>query len=118
MAAQGNGRDKEPFRTVTRAELLDAVYEACPSLTRGQARSIFEMTLEEIADAFVRGEAVRLRSFGTFTIRAKRERVGRNPKTGIEAPIRPRRVVTFKASPVLVARANDLPVGDLDKDEE
>lgn len=116
--ARGESRDRDSLRTVTRAELLDAVYDACPGLTRGQARSIFEMTLEEIVDAFVRGEAVRLRSFGTFNIRAKRERIGRNPKTGIEAPIRPRRVVTFKASPVLVARANNLPYAHLEKKGE
>ena len=67
------------------------------------------MTLEETSDALARGEAVRLRSFGAFNVRSKRERIGRNPKTGIEVPIRPRRVVTFKASPVLVARANNMP---------
>ena len=102
------------IRTVTRAELLDAVYDVCPMLTRGQSRSVFEMTLEEVADAFVRGEAVRLRSFGAFNVRSKRERIGRNPKTGIEVPIRPRRVVTFKASPVLIARVNNMPFAHLE----
>jgi integration host factor subunit alpha len=76
---------------------------------------VFEMTLEEIADAFTRGESVRLRSFGAFNVRSKRERIGRNPKTGIEAPIRPRRVVTFKASPVLIARANNMPFAHLER---
>lgn len=114
MASQG----KESLRTITRAELLDAVYAACRGLTRGQARAIFEMTLDEIADAFTRGESVRLRSFGTFNVRSKRERIGRNPKTGIEAPIRPRRVVTFKPSPVLIARANDMPFAHLERKDD
>lgn len=115
MAARDNQQpDDRSTRTITRAELLDAVHGACPALTRGQARSVFEMTLEEITDAFARGESVRLRSFGAFNVRAKRERIGRNPKTGVEVPIRPRRVVTFKASPVLVARANNMPFAHLD----
>lgn len=64
------------------------------------------MALDEIADALARGEAVKLRSFGSFTVRSKRERIGRNPRTGVEVPIKPRRVLTFKASPVLAARVN------------
>ncbi|MFZ3326234.1 MAG: integration host factor subunit alpha [Methylocella sp.] len=92
--------------TATRAELLDAVYASCPALSRAQAKQIFEMTLDEITDALVRGETVKLRSFGLFLVRAKRERVGRNPRTGVEVPITPRRVLTFKPSPVLSAAVN------------
>ncbi|HET6379362.1 MAG TPA: integration host factor subunit alpha [Methylocella sp.] len=95
-----------PQKTVTRADLLNAVYASCPSLSRAQAKQIFEMALEEITGALVRGEPVKLRSFGLFTVRAKRERIGRNPRTGIEVPITPRRVLTFKASPVLCAAVN------------
>ncbi len=73
------------------------------------------MTLEEISDSLDRNEAVKLRAFGAFNVRSKRERVGRNPKTGVEAPIRPRRVVTFKPSPVLVARLNDLSIEGLEE---
>ncbi|MDE2578175.1 MAG: integration host factor subunit alpha [Hyphomicrobiales bacterium] len=91
---------------VTRAHLLEALFTACPTLSRAQAREIFEMTLDEIGDALDRNEPVKLRSFGAFNVRSKRERIGRNPKTGVEAPIKPRRVVTFKASPVLIARVN------------
>ena len=54
----------------------------------------------------MRGETVKLRSFGLFSVRAKRERIGRNPRTGIEVPIKPRRVLTFRPSPVLVALIN------------
>ena len=89
-------------KTATRADLLDAIYKSCQRLSRAQARDIFEMALEEISDALVRGETVKLRSFGLFAVRSKRERIGRNPRTGIEVPIKPRRVLTFKASPVLV----------------
>lgn len=64
------------------------------------------MALEEIASALVRGESVKLRSFGLFSVRSKRERIGRNPRTGVEAPIKPRRVLTFKPSPVLSASIN------------
>ena len=92
--------------TATRAELLDAVYASCPALSRAQAKQIFEMTLDEITDALVRGETVKLRSFGLFLVRAKRERIGRNPRTGVEVPITPRRVLTFKPSPVLCASVN------------
>jgi integration host factor subunit alpha len=93
-------------KTATRADLLNAVYDSCKGLSRAQARDIFEMTLEEIASALVRGETVKLRSFGLFSVRAKRERIGRNPRTGVEVPIKPRRVLTFRPSPVLIALIN------------
>jgi integration host factor subunit alpha len=93
-------------RTSTRADLLEAVYATSPALSRTQAREIFEMALDEICDTLVRGEPVKLRSFGNFAVRSKRERVGRNPRTGVEAPIAPRRVVTFRPSPVLLGRVN------------
>ena len=100
----------ESKKTATRADLLDAVYGSCPVLSRAQARDIFEMALEEISDALVRGENVKLRSFGSFSVRSKRERIGRNPRTGVEVPIKPRRVLTFKPSPVLIASINGLTV--------
>jgi integration host factor subunit alpha len=93
-------------KTTTRADLLDAVYTACPLLSRAQAREIFEMTLEEIVGALLRGDPVKLRSFGAFNVRGKRERIGRNPRNGVEAVINARRVLTFKASPTLVAHVN------------
>ncbi len=98
-----NGDDT---RTLTRAALREAVYSSCPNLSRAEARKLLDATFEEISEALVRGERVKLRSFGSFKVRAKRERIGRNPKTGVEAPITPRRVLTFKASPVLVAMVN------------
>lgn len=93
-------------RTSTRADLLDAVQAAVPSLSRAQSREIFEMALDEIALSLTRGESVKLRSFGLFSVRSKRERIGRNPRTGIEVPITPRRVLTFRPSPVLLGLVN------------
>jgi integration host factor subunit alpha len=95
-------------KTATRADLLNAVYASCPMLSRAEAKEIFEMALQEISDALVRGDPVKLRSFGLFLVRAKRERIGRNPRTGVEVPIKPRRVITFKPSPVLNAAVNGM----------
>ena len=98
-------------RTITRADLFEAIYINGGGLTRVQAREVFELTLEEISAALVRGEPVNLRSFGSFITRSKRERIGRNPRTGKEAPITPRRVMTFKASPRLVRQINGQELG-------
>jgi integration host factor subunit alpha len=65
-----------------------------------------ELVLKEIADCIARGETVKLSSFGTFTVRKKRERLGRNPKTGVEVPIAPHRVVVFKASAIMKKQVN------------
>jgi integration host factor subunit alpha len=116
-AAAGASAGSRASRTITRADVLEAVYVACPQLSRVQARAIFEMALEEIADSFERNEAVKLRSFGSFSVRSKRERIGRNPKTGVEAAISPRRVVTFKPSPVLIALVNGQSIEGLDENE-
>lgn len=70
------------------------------------------MALEEVSAALVRGETVKLRSFGLFSVRSKRERIGRNPRTGVEVPIKPRRVLTFKPSPVLSAAVNGITIGE------
>lgn len=87
-------------KTLTRADLAEAVYRKV-GLSRSESASLVEMILDEICDAVVRGEPVKLSSFATFQVRSKSERVGRNPKTGEEVPISPRRVLTFKASNVL-----------------
>jgi integration host factor subunit alpha len=105
-------KDSSSGAALTRAALREAVYGCCTALSRADARKILDATFDEICDALTRGEQVKLRSFGTFNVREKRGRVGRNPKTGIEAPICPRKVLTFKASPVLVARINGEFVSD------
>ncbi len=90
-------------KTVTRADLSEAVYRKV-GLSRTESAQLVEMVLEEICNAIVRGETVKLSSFATFHVRSKNERIGRNPKTGEEVPILPRRVMTFKASNVLKNR--------------
>ena len=93
-------------RTVTRADLSEAVYQEV-GLSQSESAELVESVLEEISDALVRGETVKLSSFGTFVIRQKDERIGRNPKTGEEVPILPRRVLVFRASHSLKSRINE-----------
>ncbi len=92
-------------RTVTRANLSDAVYQEV-GLSRSESAELVDSVLHEISDALVRGEKVKLSSFGSFMVRQKGKRVGRNPKTGKEAHILPRRVLIFRASHALKSRIN------------
>jgi integration host factor subunit alpha len=92
-------------QTVTRADLCEAVYQKI-GLSRTESSKLVESVLDEICDAVARGENVKLSSFGSFVVRDKGERIGRNPKTGVEVPIEPRRVMVFKPSNVLKARIN------------
>jgi len=91
--------------TITRADLSEAVYQEV-GLSRNESAELVESVLNEISDALVRGEMVKLSSFGSFSVREKGERIGRNPKTGEEVPILPRRVLVFRASHVLKNRIN------------
>ena len=91
--------------TLTRAQLSEAVYQEV-GLSRNESALLVETVLDEISDALQRGERVKISSFGSFSVRQKRERVGRNPKTGEEVPISPRRVLVFRASHVLKNRIN------------
>ncbi|WP_413203741.1 integration host factor subunit alpha [Rhodospirillum sp. A1_3_36] len=97
-------------KTITRAQLSEAVYQEV-GLSRNESADLLEMVLSEMSEALVRGEAVKISSFGSFSVREKGERVGRNPKTGEEVPILPRRVLVFRPSQLLKARINDGPVG-------
>ena len=92
--------------TITRADLSEAVYQEV-GLSRNESAELVESVLNEISDALVRGEMVKLSSFGSFSVREKGERIGRNPKTGEEVPILPRRVLVFRASHVLKNRINN-----------
>lgn len=92
-------------QTVTRADLCEAVYQKI-GLSRTEASKLVETVLDEICNAVARGENVKLSSFGSFVVRDKGERIGRNPKTGVEVPIEPRRVMVFKPSNVMKARIN------------
>jgi len=102
-------------RTVTRADLAESVYR-CVGLSRKESAILVQSVLDELADALIGGESVKLSSFGRFLVRAKSERIGRNPKTGIEVPITQRRVMVFKPSNVLKARINGLAVADEEDD--
>ncbi|EFO30350.1 integration host factor subunit alpha [Roseibium sp. TrichSKD4] len=93
-------------RTITRADLCEAVYQKV-GLSRTESSELVERVLAEISDCLVTGESVKLSSFGSFVVRSKGERIGRNPKTGEEVPISPRRVMVFKPSNVLKQRIND-----------
>lgn len=87
-------------KTVTRMDLSEAVYQRV-GLSRTESSELVEMVLDTICERVVLGETVKLSSFGSFVVRKKNERVGRNPKTGEEVPITPRRVMVFKPSNVL-----------------
>ena len=86
--------------TVTRAQLSEAVYQKV-GLSWKESAQLLKAVLEEIVDSLVSGESVKISSFGTFVVRHKNWRMGRNPKTGEEVPISPHRVVVFRPSHVL-----------------
>ncbi|HHB81978.1 MAG TPA: integration host factor subunit alpha [Devosia sp.] len=97
-------------KTLTRADLAEAVY-ATVGLSRTESADLVERVLEHMSDALVNGESVKLSSFGSFHVRSKKERIGRNPKTGEEVPILPRKVLVFKPSNVLKSKINKSMVG-------
>ena len=92
-------------KTLTRADLAEAVYQKV-GLPRNESAELVETVLKEITGSLERGETVKLSSFGSFGIREKGERIGRNPKTGEEVPITPRRVLVFRASNIMKTRIN------------
>ena len=84
-------------KTLTRVDLAEAVYRKV-GLSRTESADLVESVLSAISDCAVKGETVKLSSFGSFVVRSKDARIGRNPKTGEEVPIEPRRVMVFKPS--------------------
>ena len=108
--------EAEQRRTVTRADLTEAVYQRV-GLSRTESASLVEMVLSEMAEALGRGEVVKLSSFGSFVVRSKGERIGRNPKTGVEVPITPRKVMVFKPSNILKSRVNGADPDQSDQDD-
>ncbi|VAW12651.1 Integration host factor alpha subunit [hydrothermal vent metagenome] len=91
--------------TLTRADLCEAVYNEV-GLSRTESAEIVESILEEVCSHLEKGDNVKLSSFGTFAVREKKGRIGRNPKTGEEVPITPRRVLVFRPSHVLRQQVN------------
>jgi integration host factor subunit alpha len=90
-------------KTLTRMDLSDAVFREV-GLSRNESAQLLESILTHMSDALVRGESVKISSFGTFSVRDKSARIGRNPKTGEEVPIHPRRVLTFRPSHLMKER--------------
>ncbi|WP_353532622.1 integration host factor subunit alpha [Cognatishimia sp. WU-CL00825] len=93
-------------KTLTRMDLSEAVFREV-GLSRNDSAQLVETVLSHMSDALVRGEQVKISSFGTFSVRDKAARVGRNPKTGQEVPINPRRVLTFRPSHLMKDRVAD-----------
>ena len=90
-------------KTLTRMDLSEAVFREV-GLSRNESADLVETVLDLVSSALVRGEQVKISSFGTFSVRDKNARVGRNPKTGEEVPITPRRVLTFRPSHLMKER--------------
>jgi integration host factor subunit alpha len=99
------GRGLMAGETVTRARLSEAVYQEV-GLSRNESAELVEAVIAEISGALERGEIVKISSFGSFAVRQKGQRIGRNPKTGQEVPINPRRVLVFRASHALKDQIN------------
>lgn len=91
--------------TLTRAELGEEIHEQV-GLSRSESVQMVETVLDAVSDALVRGENVKISSFGSFVLRDKNRRMGRNPKTGEEVPIEPRRVMTFRPSQIMRDKIN------------
>lgn len=90
-------------KTLTRMDLTEAVFREV-GLSRNESATLVDSVLQHVSDALSRGEQVKISSFGTFSVRDKNARVGRNPKTGEEVPISPRRVLTFRPSHLMKER--------------
>jgi integration host factor subunit alpha len=100
-------------KTLTRADLSESLHRNI-GLSRSESADMVNAVLDLVSDALVDGQSVKLSSFGTFMVRSKRERMGRNPKTGEEVPITPRRVLVFRPSQVMKNVVNGLEGGDED----
>jgi len=103
MGVTKSGYNVRSMKTLTRADLADALNRQM-GLSRSESLTMVESILSMMSDALADGENVKISGFGTFLLRDKTERLGRNPKTGIEVPITPRRVLTFRASKMLKER--------------
>ncbi len=111
--ASASSTSSSASRTVTRVDLAEAVYQQV-GLSRKESAALVEMVLGELTNSLFDGDSVKLSSFGSFVVRHKGERIGRNPKTGVEVPITERRVLVLKPSNVLKARINGQTVEDSD----
>ncbi len=102
-------------KTITRAQLSEAIYQEV-GLSRNESAELLESVLSEMVDALAEGDTVKISSFGSFFVRQKGQRIGRNPKTGEEVPILPRKVLVFRPSQLLKARINGQSLDEEDAD--
>lgn len=102
------------MNTLTRAHLTEKIYAAM-GLSRNESAVLLESVLSRISVAIAQGDSVKISGFGTFSVRQKSRRIGRNPKTGKEVPILPRKVLIFRPSQMLRDAVNDAPSGDADR---
>ena len=103
-------------QTITRSQLSEAVYQEV-GLSRNESAELLESILSKISETLANEESVKISSFGSFSVRRKGQRIGRNPKTGEEVPILPRKVLVFRPSQVLKARISDATIDNPDLDE-
>ena len=103
LERQDGGRKTRMTGTLTRADIAGRINQQI-GLSRNEAAGIVESILNHMSEALAEGENVKISGFGTFVLRDKAERIGRNPKTGVEVPILPRRVMTFRASQTMRGR--------------
>ena len=103
-------------QTITRSQLSEAVYQEV-GLSRNESAELLESILSKISETLANEESVKISSFGSFSVRRKGQRVGRNPKTGEEVPILPRKVLVFRPSQVLKTRISDATIDIPDLDE-
>ncbi len=97
-------------KTLTRADLSNSVYEQI-GLSLQECNALVDSVIEEVSSALEQGNSVKISSFGTFNLRNKKQRMGRNPKTGVEVPITSRTVLSFNASNLMKAKVNSNLVG-------
>ena len=95
------------IKTITRAQLSEAVYQEV-GLSRSESAHLLESVLSHISETLIKEENVKISSFGSFSVRHKGQRIGRNPKTGEDVPILPRKVIVFRPSQVLKNRINGI----------
>jgi len=98
--------EPKPNGTLTRQDIALAIFDRCEGLSRRAAKRIVDTVIEEMVTTLTNGETLKLHDFGSFVVRQKSERSGRNPRTGAAVPIQSRRVVVFKASPNMKSKVN------------
>jgi len=104
--ASPSGDETAPRNTLTRQDIALAIFDRCEGLSRREAKRLVDSVIDVMVGTLTSGETLKLHDFGSFIVRSKGERAGRNPRTGAKVPIEPRKVVVFKASPNMKASVN------------